>query len=356
MKYKPDWDKAKERMSAWWAGEVIDRAVIQVKAPRDGVKVASVWEGWNLVHKLEHPEKAVEEFEEHCRATWFGGEAFPNLFINLGPGIVAAYLGAGVDIQQDTVWFESPGEWEAGLQEVTFDERNKWWELTRRITSLVIEMSDEKFFVGMTDLGGNLDIAASLRGAQKLLCDLMDRPVAVKGLLEEIDRLWFRYYEDLDRISQEKMQGTSAWMGIWSPMKWSPLQCDFSAMISPGLFEKFVVPCLERECRQLDHSIYHWDGPGEIPHLEHLLDIPELNGIQWTAGAGNPGQGDPVWFPLYKRIQARGKLLVLLDVEKEQVENVMSELSPEGLLMTTRCDSEEEARKLLARVEQWSCS
>ncbi len=94
---------------------------------------------------------------------------------------------------------------------------------------------------------------------------------------------------------------------------------------------------------------------GEIPHLEHLLDIPELNGIQWTAGAGNPGQGDPVWFPLYKRIQARGKLLVLLDVEKEQVENVMSELSPEGLLMTTRCDSEEEARKLLARVEQWSC-
>ena len=67
------------------------------------------------------------------------------------------------------------------------------------------------------------------------------------------------------------------------------------------------MPHLQEECRNLDWSIYHWDGPGQIPHLDLLLDIPELTGIQWVPGAGKPGTGSPKWFDLYRRIQARGK-------------------------------------------------
>ncbi len=341
-------------MNAWWEGEIIDRPLIQVTAPRKGVRPDFSWNEWHLVHNLTDPERVVREFEKYCEQTFFGGESFPNLWINLGPGIIGAFMGAEPKIADDTVWFETPKPWEQVFSQVKLDPDNKWWKTTQRVTSQVVEMSDGRFFVGMTDLGGNLDIAASLRGTQNLLFDLLDSPERVKQLLSNINQLWLEYFSRLNHIIERKMEGTSAWMQIWSPGKWYPLQCDFSAMISPGLFEEFVAPYLQEQCKWLDHKIYHWDGPGEIPHLEILLDIPGLDGIQWTPGDANPGVGSPEWFPLYKRIQEKHKLLVLLDMAMGDIERVINELSPRGLLISTRCTSEDEARDLLRKVERWT--
>ena len=78
-----------------------------------------------------------------------------------------------------------------------------------------------------------------------------------------------------------------------------------------------------QEIRNADQSIYHLDGPGQIPHLDILLEIPELDGIQWVPGAGNPGTGSAEWFPMYRRIQEKGKLLILQGMAKEDVEGVL---------------------------------
>ena len=44
-------------------------------------------------------------------------------------------------------------------------------------------------------------------------------------------------------------------------------------------------------------------------HLPALLEIEELNAIQWTPGVGQPQGGDPCWYDLYKRIRAGGKAI-----------------------------------------------
>ena len=43
-----------------------------------------------------------------------------------------------------------------------------------------------------------------------------------------------------------------------------------------------------------------------------------------------------------------------MDVPKQGVRYLLTELDPKGLLMQTRCDSEEEARNLLERVTVWT--
>jgi len=355
MIYKDDWGRAKRRIEAWWSREVIDRIAIQVTAPRENVQVRSAWNWWNLVHNLTYPERAIGEFEKYCRGTYFGGEAFPNLWINLGPGIIAAYLGCSPRVGKDTVWFEvtESKSWKEILR-LKLDPGNKWWKITRDLTIQAADYARGKFFVGITDLNAVLNILASLRGTEKLLIDLIDYPSEAKDACSHITKIWFSCYDELLNITQRDIEGCSTWMGIWFPGRGSDVQCDFSAMISSKMFEEFVLPHLQEQCRQLDYTIYHWDGPGQIPHLELLLDIPELDGIQWVPGAGNPGVGSPRWFPLYKRIQDKGKLLVLQNMAKENVEPVMDELSPRGLLISTTCDSEEEARELLHKAEQWT--
>ena len=68
-------------------------------------------------------------------------------------------------------------------------------------------------------------------------------------------------------------------------------------------------------------------------------------------GAGAPPASE--WIPLLQRIQAGGKL-VQVYCEPWEVEILLRELAPEGLLITTSTPSEEEARDLLKNVARWT--
>jgi hypothetical protein len=80
-------------------------------------------------------------------------------------------------------------------------------------------------------------------------------------------------------------------------------------MISPGMFREYILPSLQKQCRNLDHTIYHLDGPDAIKHVDALLEIEELNAIQWTPGAGNPDGGNEIWYPMYDKVINAGKSL-----------------------------------------------
>ena len=356
MLYKDDWDQARQRLQAWWAGEILDRVVVQVAAPRSGTSGRHEWNWLNSFNHREQPERAAEEFEQYCRNTFFGGESLPNLWINLGPGILAAYLGCTPQGGKETIWFKPPEReltWDEVLA-LRLEEANYWWKKTRELTELALQWAGDKYFVGMTDLNSVHDVLCHLLGTQRLLYATIDHPEEFKQALGLVNEMWLGCYDELTRILQSRLDGSSNWMQIWFPGRGGDVQCDFSSMLGPEMFDEFVLPYLETQCRGLDHTIYHMDGPGQIPHLELLLDIPELDGIQWIPGAGNPTVGSVEWFPLYRRIQQKNKLLVLQGMDKKDVENVMKNISSRGLLIETTCDSEDEARELIKKCESWT--
>ena len=352
--YKPDFAEMQARMRAWFAHEEMDRPIIQVTAPRAEALDRPAWSGWTLVRNLERPDYALDLYEAYCRDTYFGGEAFPNLWINLGPGIPAAYLGRDPQIAENTVWFEGrePMPWDEILAK-RLEPDQSWWRITQELTARASRRGQGKYFASVTDLNGVHNILGSLRGTQRLLVDYLDSPELVKQASSLITDIWLQCFDELVGITQEQQEGSSSWMGIWFPGIGSDVQSDFSAMLSPAMFEEFILPDLQRQCQHVEQSIFHWDGPGQIPHLDLLLGIPELNGIQWVPGAGGPDTGSPKWFPLYRRIRDADKLLVLQGMDACEVEGVVREFGPNGLLITTSCATEGEARDLLASVPNW---
>jgi hypothetical protein len=121
-------------------------------------------------------------------------------------------------------------------------------------------------------------------------------------------------------------------------------------MISPQMFDEFFLPGIAEECRALEASIYHLDGPNALGHLDSLLGIKELNAIQWVYGAGHGRASD--WLPVYKRCQAAGKGLQL-NLEANEFDLFMRELRPEGLYISTWVGSREEGEALLRKVDGW---
>ena len=350
--YKEDWEEARERYSAWWNGEVIDRPAIHVTSLRAGTDRGPPWDNWDFARHPDDPDLAVSGFEARCDATYFGGEGFPNCWINLGAGAVAAFLGASAQFYSQTVWFEAHMDWDE-LADLKLDPENEWWLRAKRDTELAAKRGAGRFVIGIVDLGGILDVAHSLRGKKRLMIDLFRSPGEVEDLCWRILDAWHECYEELYSITQPMMKGTSAWMGLWSDDRWYPLQCDYAYMLSPAKFEEFVFPYVAEQCRRLDHSVYHLDGYGQIPHLDRFLEIPELDAIQWVPGAGKPGCGSRDYYPMYEKIKAAGKGVVI-NLSPDEIEPMCRALGPEKIMFQTGCRTEEEARKLLMDAEDWA--
>jgi 5-methyltetrahydrofolate--homocysteine methyltransferase len=327
-----DWDRIRRDWCAWWEGD-LDRALVVIDGIPSPDQAGQIelgpWEGFSSNFPLEAPLDDVLAFFEpglHMRRAL--GDGWPRWWPNFGPGIVAGFLGARLRPALDTVWFSLPDRASFADLHLARDETNPWWVRVRDLTQAALARWGGRLTVGFTDLGGNLDILASLRSTQQLLLDLVDSPSDVARLSGEITRLWLGYYDDLYSIIGPAGRGTWPWAPIWSPGRCYMLQSDFSYMISPRMFERFVIPDLDACCEALDHPFYHLDGRGQIPHLDLLLSLRKLAGIQWVPGDGAPPP--EAWLPLIRHIRDGGKLCQLY-VTPEGARTIVRELGGRGL-------------------------
>ena len=107
-------------------------------------------------------------------------------------------------------------------------------------------------------------------------------------------------------------------------------------------------PFIREQCQWLDYSLYHLDGVAAIRHLDALLEIEELNAIQWTPGVGQPQGGDPCWYDLYQRIRAGGKAIMPCWVELDELQPLLDAVGPVGVNMLMHFQSERDIDAALA--------
>jgi hypothetical protein len=108
-------------------------------------------------------------------------------------------------------------------------------------------------------------------------------------------------------------------------------------MVSPGMYRDIFLPPIERIMETVEHRIYHLDGPVCLQHLPVLLELPQLQAVQWVAGAYRDNPMD--WIDLYKKIQKAGKSIIVY-AHYDQVPDICKQLSPEGLAISFWSPSE----------------
>ena len=352
--YKPDWERAKKMHEAFWHQANEDRCLLCIRYTKDqNSKQQHAHKGRpvSLEDFWLDTETVMDRYLQYFESTYFAAESLPIANINLGPGVTASYFGCPYTLAEDTVWFgHIINDWEK--DKTAFDENSFMWHKTLELTKRAAELGKGKFFVNQTDLSGVMDILAHLRGTQPLLCDLYDSPESVKKARDEVLDVWFKCVNELYGITKEgNDNGSLSWLQVWSPGICHALQCDFSAMISPSMFEEFVMPEIQRQCEEMPYSIFHVDGPGMIPHVDLLLEIKELNAIQWQPGAGQPRPVE--WPALLKKIQAKGKSLHTWGSCQEALD-ILDYLSPKGLYFDVlgTLNSREETDAFIKEVER----
>ena len=346
------WERIKETYRKWWAGE-LDRPVIQA-APggRDPGRAEPELGGVGkatLYDLSVSPEAIVDRWDYDLSRRRFMGDAFPSVWLDMGPGVLAAFMGGRAEPGSGTIWFHPAEDKKIADVRFGFDPESQWFRRAREVYRAAARRWGGAVQIGMTDLGGNLDVLSTFRPGERLLLDLYDHPDEVKRLTWEEHRAWWRAFEELDAILRPANPGYTAWTPIFSEEPYYVLQCDFCYMIGPRMFDEFVKPELVASCGRLRNAFYHLDGPGQLAHLDSLLEIDELGGVQWVPGEG----AKPVteWPEVYRKIRDAGKLVHLLGGWRE-LDAVADQLgSAKGLFLSVggSVKDEEKVARLLER-------
>lgn len=340
-----DEHKLRERYLAYWNRENHDRPLMSVTAPgarRSGPPIPrpdSLKKAWTDVDYI------VKCARRQAGQLYYAGEAFPLYCPNLGPDLVGAICGCELVFGEDTSWARpSVAGWES-LPPITFNPQNPYFVKIMEITRAVLRDSRGDYLVGVTDLHPGSDALVSLRGAEAACIDLVENAPELVRRSDEIFEVYRRVYTALDEEIRAVQQGSTCWMGILNPTRgWYPVSSDFSCMISPADYEYLVAPAIEREIDFLGAAIYHLDGPDALRHLDRILAMERLNGVQWVYGAGQPSARH--WIHVLKKIQRAGKLIEIT-AEPEDVETLCSQLRPEGVHITVSAASPEQADELI---------
>lgn len=329
MKYKKNWEETKEKWSNYWKQQNTGRPVMCVIARKPEIEEAaqngepadvcrSQGKHYDLPEELVcctpeekylDPEKIVGRYRHFCETHEFLGESFPNMHVDFGPGCLAVYLGSKINFAMNTIWFEEGvKEWE-DHPAFAFDENNEWFKKHIELTKKCREFAGDDFYVCVPDLMEGLDVLAALRGTFNMLYDVAEEPEEIQKRVKEVNDLYFTYYDRFYDLVKNDQDGGSAYMvfQIWGPGKTAKIQCDFGAMISPEYYRQYALEGLRKQAKVLDNVVYHLDGPDNIRHLDAVLEIDEINAIQWVPGDSGPDGTLEKWDEIYDKVIGMGK-------------------------------------------------
>jgi len=321
------WQSVKTTYRQWWRGKLnrpIVPVVLKDRDPGRPEPDAPFLTQATCADLTIDAEKIIDRIDyERSKCTYLG-DAFPYFNMDcFGPGVMAAFMGGILDNSNECVWFHPDADRHIRDIHFEFDLDNVWFRRICEIYSTGMKRWQGQVLMGMTDLGGNLDILSTFRPGEKLVLDLYDYPKEVNRLTWEAHEAWHQYYNALNGVLQPENPGYSDWSGIYSDRPSYMLQCDFCYMIGPDMFDVFVKPELAASSEKLPNVFYHLDGTGQLPHLDSILTIPTLQGVQWVPGTGRANCA--CWLEVYEKIRDAGKLIQLsgdfdvLDAIREQL-------------------------------------
>lgn len=354
MIFEKSLEKTLETYEKWWNGE-LDRPLIPVVLTGHDPGREPPKHYYSHQNGFANPDISPEDFVDgvdySLRSQEFIGDSYP-LFNTMftGPGAMAAFLGAEVNIVSGSIWFKVKEKLPINELHFEYKEDNFWYLRIKAIMKEAKRRWGDSVIIGRPDLGGVMDILASFRGTENLLADLFDSPDEVKRAVNEIKTLWFRYYDELSEYMTDGYY--TDWSSILSVKCSYMMQSDFAYMISPEMFSEFVLGELTETCAFLDRGCYHLDGIGQIPFLDGLINEAKMDLIQWVPGDGPYAEKD--WFDLYCKVLDAGKhLQITYDREFKALDKLISHYGTgKNIVMGTKyipASNRTEAIKLLER-------
>jgi len=304
----------------------------------------------DLNQKWFDPQWRADYLDWYVSHSSLMADMLPVANTQLGPGSLAAILGGVFEGGEDTIWIHPDPNY---TDDIVFNPNHPNYLLHKELLKACKQKAQGHYYVGMPDLMEGLDVLAAIKGTDKVLLDTVMQPEVLEHQMQQINDIYFKVFDELYDIIREGDEMAFCYFSSWAPGKMSKLQSDISTMISVDDYRRFVQPFIREQCQKIDYTLYHLDGVGAMHHLDALLEIKELNAIQWTPGVGEPQGGSSKWYDLYKKILAGGKSIMACWVTLDELRPLLDNIGGDGVHLEMDFHNEREVEQALRIIEEY---
>lgn len=353
--WKSNLEETKQRYINWWnhKGIILNMWEHFQEGVQPHAEITPPAPAKDLSQKWFDPQWRAEYLDWYVAHSSLKADILPVANTQLGPGSLAAILGGVFEGGEDTIWIHPNPDF---TDEIVFNPEHPNWILHKELLKACKAKANGHYFVGMPDLMEGLDVLAALKGTDRVLLDTVMQPEILEQQMQQINDIYFKVFDELYDIIREGDEMAFCYFSSWAPGKMSKLQSDISTMISQDDYRRFVQPFIREQCQKIDHTLYHLDGVGAMHHLPALLEIEELNAIQWTPGVGEPQGGSPKWYDLYKKILAGGKSVMACWVTLDELKPLLDHIGADGVHLEMDFHNEKEVEQAMRIVEEYTGS
>ena len=353
--WKSNLEETKQRYINWWnhKGIILNMWEHFQEGVQPHAEITPPALAKDLSQKWFDPQWRAEYLDWYVAHSSLKADILPVANTQLGPGSLAAILGGVFEGGEDTIWIHPNPDF---TDEIVFNPEHPNWILHKELLKACKAKANGHYFVGMPDLMEGLDVLAALKGTDRVLLDTVMQPEILEQQMQQINDIYFKVFDELYDIIREGDEMAFCYFSSWAPGKMSKLQSDISTMISQDDYRRFVQPFIREQCQKIDYTLYHLDGVGAMHHLPALLEIEELNAIQWTPGVGEPQGGSPKWYDLYKKILACGKSVMACWVTLDELKPLLDHIGADGVHLEMDFHNEKEVEQAMRIVEEYTGS
>ena len=353
--WKSNLEETKQRYINWWnhKGIILNMWEHFQEGVQPHAEIMPPAPAKDLSQKWFAPQWRADYLDWYVAHSSLKADILPVANTQLGPGSLAAILGGVFEGGEDTIWIHPNPDF---TDEIVFNPEHPNWILHKELLKACKAKANGHYFVGMPDLMEGLDVLAALKGTDRVLLDTVMQPEILEQQMQQINDIYFKVFDELYDIIREGDEMAFCYFSSWAPGKMSKLQSDISTMISQDDYRRFVQPFIREQCQKIDYTLYHLDGVGAMHHLPALLEIEELNAIQWTPGVGEPQGGSPKWYDLYKKILAGGKSVMACWVTLDELKPLLDHIGADGVHLEMDFHNEKEVEQAMRIVEEYTGS
>ena len=350
--WKPNLEETKQRYINWWnhKGIVLNMWEHFQEGVKPHADVPAPKPYRDLNQRWFDPEWRAEYLDWYVAHSSMMADMLPVANTQLGPGSLAAILGGVFEGGEDTIWIHPNPNY---TDDIKFDPDHPNYKLHKDLLRACKKKAQSHYYVGMPDLMEGMDVLAAIKGTDKVLLDTVMQPEVLERQMQQINDIYFRVFDELYDIIREGDEMAFCYFSSWAPGKMSKLQSDISTMISVDDYRRFVQPFIREQCQKIDYTLYHLDGVGAMHHLDALLEIEELNAIQWTPGVGEPQGGSPKWYDLYKKILSHGKSIMACWVTLDELRPLLDNIGGDGVHLEMDFHNEREVEQAMRIIEEY---
>lgn len=350
--WKDNLEETKQRYIDWWRhkGIVLNMWEHFQEGVTPHADVPAPEPPKDLNQKWFDPEWRARYLDWYVAHSCLKADMLPVANTQLGPGSLAAILGGVFEGGEDTIWIHPDPDFK---DDITFNPEHPNYLLHKALLKACKARAKGNYYVGMPDLMEGMDVLAAMKGTDKVLMDTVTQPDVLEHQMQQINDIYFKVFDELYDIIREGDEMAFCYFSSWAPGRMSKLQSDISTMISVDDYRRFVQPFIREQCRKIDYTLYHLDGVGALHHLPALLEIEELNAVQWTPGVGEPQGGSPKWYDLYRKILAAGKSIMACWVTLDELRPLLDNIGGDGVHIEMDFHNEAEVEKAMRIVEEY---